>query len=172
MLRYVCQFISLTDFLSFQGVYSRISGGIDWINEQICTLSASPPSWCSETPPPGSITPAPTQAPTSPLPWVTLSVKIQYDSYPEEFGWSIVDTTTTQTVVDYPPYTFFAPGKLLVGTMQLVQGRTYTLKLRDTYGDGICCRNGNGYVEIKKGDDFLVSIWGEFKKKYSMTFVA
>ena len=30
------------------GVYARISGAIDWINEQICLLADRPPHWCFE----------------------------------------------------------------------------------------------------------------------------
>ena len=148
------------------GVYSRISGGIDWINEQICSLSSSPPSWCSDR----IATAAPTSAPMTPLPFVPISVIVQYDSYPEELGWSIVDKTTKKTVVNYPPYTFFTPNKLMLGSVQLVQGRNYTLKLKDKFGDGICCSNGNGYVHVKQGNTTLLNVFGDFGKSYAADF--
>jgi secreted trypsin-like serine protease len=33
--------------LSYSGVYSRVSGAIDWITQQICQLSTNPPPSCS-----------------------------------------------------------------------------------------------------------------------------
>ena len=95
---------------------------------------------------------------------------MQYDEFPEEFGWSIVDTTTKKTVVNYPPYTFFAPNKLMLGTVQLVQGRKYTLKLKDMYGDGICCQSGNGFVHVKQSNTTLLNVFGDFKKSYAGNF--
>jgi trypsin len=45
----------------YPGVYSRVTGGLTWINQQICALSAYPPSWCS------SLTPAPVQPTAAPV---------------------------------------------------------------------------------------------------------
>jgi trypsin len=54
----------------FPGVYSRTSGGISWINEQICKLSSSPPASCTSAPtgpPPTRSNPvrSPTRRPVS-----------------------------------------------------------------------------------------------------------
>ena len=160
------------------GVYSRTSGAMDWINAQICTLSSSPPSWCSSpggAPPVVVPTAAPTTAPTpAPAPKVAITVNVQYDAYPEEFGWSIVDTTTTKKVVNYPPYTFFAPHKYFSGAIQLVQGRTYKLVMKDKFGDGICCKDGNGYLEVLRSgsNESVLSVWGAIGASYSVNFVA
>ena len=163
------------------GVYSRVSGGIDWINEQVCALSSSPPSWCAEeksAPSPAAPAPtsapavAPVNAPVQPLPTVvTVTVNVQYDARPEEFGFSIVDTTTRKQIVNYPIGTFAQPHKLLSGTVQLVQGRTYKLVMRDSFGDGICCGDGDGYLEIKQDGFSLVSVWGAIGSFYSLEFI-
>ena len=48
------------------GVYSRISGGYSWITNQICSMSANPPSWCSKVKSTQSIqTNSPSATPTS-----------------------------------------------------------------------------------------------------------
>ena len=44
----------------YPGVYAEVSGGLSWINQQICTLSSTPPSNCPPAPAP---TPRPTLAP-------------------------------------------------------------------------------------------------------------
>lgn len=49
----------------YPGVYSRISGVINWIDEQICKLSAYPPASCFGSPAPAS-TSLPTMPPTLP----------------------------------------------------------------------------------------------------------
>jgi len=49
---------------NYPGVYARVGGVIDWINEQICDLSDNPPSFCG-----GNIDPSPTARPvTAPTP--------------------------------------------------------------------------------------------------------
>ncbi|GKY97987.1 hypothetical protein MPSEU_000756800 [Mayamaea pseudoterrestris] len=188
------------------GVYSRVSGATSWINQQICTLSASPPTWCTApapTPPaPTPTAPAPTPTAPAPIPTVpaptptlpaptptlpaptptlpaptapvsttvSITVNVQYDQYPEEFAWSIVDTTTSLNVVNYPYKTFYTKNKYLSGTTQLVKGRKYKLVMKDKYGDGICCSTGKGYIEIKNGSTFLISIWGNIGYSASKAF--
>lgn len=53
------------------GVYARVSGAIDWINEQICLLSSNPPSSCGTGPvvvPVAPILPPPPPPTPSPVP--------------------------------------------------------------------------------------------------------
>lgn len=50
------------------GVYARVSGVQDWIDEQICALSSNPPSTCGPTPPTSPIQPPPPASPASPAP--------------------------------------------------------------------------------------------------------
>lgn len=63
---------------NYPGVYGRVSGGIDWIKEQICQMSSNPPSSCfapapvkhtrAPIPPPTPypVPPPPTPAPVAP----------------------------------------------------------------------------------------------------------
>jgi trypsin len=195
---------------NYPGVYSRVSGALSWIDQQICALSSVPPASCfaaapvaaPTTPVAAPIAPvvaptapvaapiAPVAAPTAPVAapitpvaaptsvtaptvtYVTVTASVQYDAYPEEFGWKIIDGTTGKTIVNYPAKTFTADYKFLSGTVSLIKGRTYRLVMTDTIGDGICCAYGNGYVEIYAGNFYYVSIWGNIGKSYSMSFIA
>jgi trypsin len=61
------------------GVYSRVSGSIDWIENTICELSDNKPDWCSGGAPPPTPTttfspPAPTPTFTPPAPTPTFSI--------------------------------------------------------------------------------------------------
>ena len=157
------------------GVYSRVSGGIDWINEQVCALSSSLPTWCqnkrkwSMTSSPPS--PAPVVIPVQPLSTLlTVTVNVQYDAHPEEFGWSIVDMTSQTPVIKFPMGSVYRQHKYISKTVQLVAGRTYKLVMRDSFGDGICCNDGDGYLEIKQDGYSLVSVWGATGSFYSLEF--
>lgn len=147
-------------------------------------MSSFPPSYCSAAPSatvPIPTAPAPTPiapvtapsapAPTISLTYVTITVTVQYDKYPEEFAWRIFDTVTKTNIVSYPANYFFAANKLLSGKVNLVQGRTYQLRMSDSFGDGICCANGQGYVEIMREATPLINIWGSIGSSYSMNFV-
>jgi hypothetical protein len=95
---------------------------------------------------------------------------VQYDAYPEEFGFSIVDVETGAVAISYPAETFFEPNKLLSEDVELERGRKYNLVMMDTFADGICCENGNGFVEVKLGDIFLVNTWGDIGQSWSQPF--
>ena len=208
------------------GVYARTSGGLPWIRQQICAMSATKPSYCSAAPvaspvaapvkpptraptrapmaapvrpptrvptrapasapvksptkaptksptkaPSKSPNKAPTKAPTSTMSSI-ITVNVQYDNYPSEFAWSIYDTVSKTTVVNYPANYFTTAKKYLSGNVNLVTGRTYHLKMADTYGDGICCTDGDGYIEVMKGSAYLISIWGDIGASYTMSFIA
>jgi len=167
----------------FQGVYARVSGGLPWIRQQICALSSYPPSYCSAGPTaptpaaPAPVAPAPTvvappvPAPAPSLTYVNILVTVQYDKYPEEFAWRIFDTVLKTNVVNYPANYFSADYKLLSGTVDLVKGRTYQLRMTDTFGDGICCTHGYGYIQIMRGATPLISIDGRIGSSYTMSFV-
>ena len=101
---------------------------------------------------------------------VTLTVNVKYDKFPQELGWKIIDTVTLKTVVNYPAKTFYDPYKYLTGYVTLTQGRKYKLVMKDSFGDGICCTNGKGYIEVIAGSRYLVSIWGDIGFSYSKIF--
>jgi hypothetical protein len=168
---------------NFPGVYSRVSaitssGALSWIDRQICSLSSFPPAGCTPMAPTVAPTPSPKRpvsAPTGPVAtptatYVKVTAVVQYDSYPYEFAWKIIDSTTGTSVVNYPAKSVTRKNKLISGTVSLVKGRTYKLVMADAFRDGICCDYGRGYVEIYAGSVYYVSIWGNIGSAYSMSF--
>jgi len=123
----------------FSGVYSRISGAIDWINGQICELSDNPPESCGATgnPNPGN-------------PPATGSVQVQYnihfDDYPQEAG-LLIRSVGGDVIVNYPIGSFASTPGLFTETLALSPG-DYQLELMDSFGDGLCCDFGQGRFEI------------------------
>lgn len=77
----------------------------------------------------------------------TIKLQIKLDEYPEETTWELVDNNGY--VVSYGgPFALSQSNKLVTKTLSIPNGQ-YTLYVDDTYGDGICCDYGNGYVRLK-----------------------
>lgn len=156
-----------------------MSGEIDWIEKQICSLSDYPPSFCGSGPAPAPAptpsTPSPSQPSGSVQP--KYFVEVKYDGYPGEFSAFILDKVTGTRKWNHPR----GVGSNSDGNKtfrwqlpQLVPGRRYTLALRDSYGDGICCKRGKGYVKVfadRGGKRTQVDFeWGNFGKAKNTIF--
>ena len=132
------------------------------------TLSFSPNSSPSAT-----NTPASSPAPTVPLPTVDVRIDLQFDSYPEEMGWSIQDSNLNE-IVKKPPGTYTTPNSQVSETVALASGQSYLFTMVDNFGDGMCCGNGNGtyYVYIEEGNNSVLAVFGsEFKTEDTSRFV-
>lgn len=77
---------------------------------------------------------------------VTFMVDVQYDLYPEEFKWSIVDQSG-KTVIGKDVNTVTEWRYFYSQSIKLTPGQRYTLQLDDGHGDGITYKT-QGYVEI------------------------
>ncbi|KAI2508046.1 peptidase [Fragilaria crotonensis] len=144
----------------FPGVYSRVSGEIDWIKDQICNLSSEPPDYCGET----------AGGTDSGDGEVSVRLDITYDAYPNEIGWSI--KLGEEIVMDKPVGSLDTPG-LVQERIKLRPGN-YDFQIRDTFGDGICCRFQDGnykiYAEMSDGELLLASSDGQFGSGETKTF--
>eukprot|EP00980_Cylindrotheca_fusiformis_P031118 scaffold25830_cov162-Cylindrotheca_fusiformis.AAC.19 len=122
---------------NFPGVYSRVSGGLDWINQQICELSDNKPASCGQ--------PSPTAPPTEP-PQGTVAVQISLtlDDYPEEVG---LEVSRGSNEVYSKATGGFSGMDTFTETLYLLPGN-YRMELTDDYGDGFCCQHGEGEYEI------------------------
>ena len=77
----------------------------------------------------------------------TITLKLKLDDYPEETTWELVDDQGD--VVKWGgPYPVSKANKLISKTMTIPDG-DYTLYVDDSYGDGICCQYGNGYIKLR-----------------------
>ncbi|MBQ0788523.1 MAG: DUF5011 domain-containing protein [Oceanihabitans sp.] len=84
---------------------------------------------------------------------VTLS--ITFDNYPEETSWTITDGSSA-VVASGGTYGSQADGATLNINTELPAG-CYSLTIKDTYGDGICCSYGNGSYSLTDGGTVLAS---------------
>lgn len=82
----------------------------------------------------------------------SIQLKLQTDNYPAETAWHLRNNTLG-TFVDSAglgnngTITGLSQG-LHTYNFNLIDNHCYTLHVYDSYGDGICCTNGNGYFKI------------------------
>lgn len=90
--------------------------------------------------------------PTNTLQKITLL--INFDTYSSvSVSWSI--STFDGKVVNETSVGKYGPfdGDVVTESIALQVGRDYVFTIRDAVGDGICCKTGEGYVEIYLGTD-------------------
>jgi hypothetical protein len=136
----------------YPGVYARVSGAYDWIQQAICTLSESPPASCGGATPPDGGAPIPTPAPTEagPPPAVdegSLTVKfvITYDGKPDETTWIVRQDGRTlyEGPQDYTP----GPNERWETAFSEFPEGSFTFSIRDVAGDGMASGTA-GFFEI------------------------
>ncbi|QKX06841.1 T9SS type A sorting domain-containing protein [Aquimarina sp. TRL1] len=102
---------------------------------------------------------------TNPCTDVNLSIKL--DNYPEETSWEILNSNN-QVVASGGTYGSQPDGSTVTETACLEPG-SYTFKILDSYGDGICCSYGNGSYSLTSGSTTLAS-GGSFGASESTSF--
>jgi hypothetical protein len=183
--------------LPFEGVYARVSAAKDWIDQTICSLSAYPPSSCfpqqvSQTaaptrPPTRQPTPTPVPTPQAAItvqqqsvisktstPVTTYRIVVQYDQNPDQVKWFVRENRTR--IVEYDYMSGVPPFGLVTVSLPLQSGHRYTLVLHDQGGDGFCCAQGPGKVDIiatvNGVDESLVSMLGDIGFYKMLKFTA
>ena len=107
----------------------------------------------------------------------TFVVQIKTDDFPEETTWNLYNGHDTVAIFSGTPGDEF--GKRVQREVSAlsraidrnavfewevcVQPGTYRWEIRDTFGDGICCANGNGSFELRLDGDVLFSGDGSFE---------
>jgi len=82
----------------------------------------------------------------------TIQLQLQTDNYPAETAWHLRDNT----IGEFTDSAGLASDGTITGLTQglhtynfnLEDDHCYTLHIYDSYGDGLCCSNGNGYFKI------------------------
>ncbi|WP_299189834.1 endonuclease [uncultured Aquimarina sp.] len=97
-----------------------------------------------------------------------VNLRITFDQYPEETSWEI-SNSSGQVVFSGGTYGSQADGS----TINL--GRTldvgcYTLVVKDSYGDGICCSYGNGSYELTDANGVVLTSGGSFGSQDTKSF--
>ena len=138
------------------GIYSRVSGGLTWIQGKICESTDTTQSFCTGTGGGGGgggSTPTDDEAQTDDgaddyyyddAASTTYEITVKYDKYPKEFGWKLTDASTGAALANYPKGSVTTPGKLLTVTLPLKSGGSYKLIMEDQFGDGLI----NGYLKV------------------------
>ncbi len=89
-----------------------------------------------------------------------FGLNLQFDLYPGEISWEVLNTDG-EVVASGGPYDYLPPNSYLEIQKCLPFG-CYTLKIRDAYGDGICCNSGDGYYEFLGQDGNVLTSGGDF----------
>jgi len=85
---------------------------------------------------------------------VPIHLTIQTDRYPVETTWELIDDTGA-LVGKGGPYTerYVLVEESMCGT----SSGDYTLTVKDSFRDGLCCESGNGYIQLTRDNDLKIS---------------
>ena len=89
------------------------------------------------------------------------------DRYPSETFWKIVDNCNDDTIV-MSGGNYRTPFETYEDSANLSPSQ-YTMVIDDSYGDGICCAEGNGSFHVTFNDEVVAS-GGHFGKSESQTW--
>lgn len=98
----------------------------------------------------------------------TLNLTMVFDNYPEETSWEVRNSGNT-IVASGGTYGSQADGSTRVESMCLNDG-CYTLIMKDTYGDGMCCSYGNGSYNLRNSQGTSKASGGSFGSSISHSF--
>ena len=116
-------------------------------------------------------TPAPT--PTSnndqcPVNQELFTLELTTDNFGGETEWSLTETSLGTELKKATRGTYAAKTDYTDG-LCLQQGKSYKFTITDSFGDGICCKYGNGkFIGKLKGN--VIFQGGSFTKEWSQTF--
>ena len=129
------------------GVYAQVDAYIDWIDEQICKYSCFPPDTCDpamseaeceEDPFPGAF-PSDGQ----------MMINVFTDEYPQETSWLLEAYDATTDSWNFEGAGTFESELTLHSVATAASPDTYyRLAFSDSFGDGFCCRDGQGWYGV------------------------
>jgi trypsin len=148
----------------FPGVYSRVSGAYDWINDRICELADNKPCTCDDTcgPTGTDYSQSSTSRPNE------VVFRVQHDNYPTETAWTLTDSSGA-LIVGQEERSYTTVSGTVLQTVYLAAG-DYTFRMTDRFGDGICCSEGNGEFQISVNGSTVVT-GGQFNNAVTETVV-
>jgi len=111
-------------------------------------------------------------------PCVEYRIAIKLDQYPGDITWliSTMDTYDNNkgiisAVAEGSGYENENPFTMVERTVCLLYDKTYTYTITDYYGDGLCCKNGQGYYEIYDPNGIkVIEDNGQFTNTKTNTF--
>jgi lysyl endopeptidase len=106
--------------------------------------------------------------PISVAPAGTFELGVRHDSAPRQTSWVLKKGSTV--IARQRPNEVTVANELVRRTFILGNG-TYTFRISDSNGDGLCCDNGYGSWSIWTGDDLLYESNGMFSTNETKTFM-
>ena len=97
-----------------------------------------------------------------------ITLSLTFDNYPEETSWTLKNSSGN-TVASGGTYGSQPDGSTITETFNLAAG-DYSFTINDSYGDGICCRYGNGSYSLKDGNGATLASGGSFTSSESKNF--
>jgi len=88
-------------------------------------------------------------------------VEVKTDKYPTETTWTVKDKTSGAMIAMGGPYS--AQNELYKKVFDVTAGKCYEFTIEDSFGDGICCKEGDGGYEVFL-DGESVATGGKFQK--------
>jgi hypothetical protein len=96
-----------------------------------------------------------------------VTIVVKTDAYPAETSYRLRTMTSNKEILFSPMFT--TPETVYTQTVYLEPGRDYRLIMRDSFGDGICCFYGPGYVQINAGTSIKGPIIAAERGDYGLT---
>jgi hypothetical protein len=160
---------------SFPGVYSRVSGAIDWIESNACAWSCASPCVCTNSCGTGSGSGSGSTGSGSGSTGTQPSagdnevvITVRHDDYPMETGWTLTDDSSRAVVASQAEESFATEGGTSVKTIFLAEA-SHTFRMIDSYQDGIYCLEGNGQFAVTLNGN-TVFTGGQFRDSTAKAF--
>ena len=90
---------------------------------------------------------------------LNISFTLQLDDYPEETSWRIIDADEN---IFYNGTGYSESFELIEEELCLPEG-CYSFVIEDSWGDGICCGEGEGFYLLQDANQDTLAIGGEFE---------
>jgi hypothetical protein len=125
-----------------------------------------PPTMEPSTAPTSSQTPTlsalpsfrPTLSMSPSLHKILVTLFIQFDDFPNDVSWKIFSANTTNQELFFQGsnYSNSLRTTNITETFHLFPDQVYEIHMFDSYGDGLCCMQGNGYYAVYLGNDMEI----------------
>ena len=98
-----------------------------------------------------------------------LTVEIRTDNYPSETSWTLTNLCSGELQAKVDQGERYSEPQTLYTDDYCVPDNDYEFTIFDSFGDGICCTNGEGYYTVTFDGDEVAS-GGDFGVSDSATF--
>lgn len=98
----------------------------------------------------------------------TVTLTLRTDGYGGETGWELKDAN--DSVIYSEPINTYSSNTTYDIELCLEDNACYTFTIYDSYGDGICCSQGQGYYTLEDENGILMAEGGQFEDSETTNF--